>query len=98
MKTTKPANKISTMPKRKAETLSQLPTVNGGKKAKHEEILKINKQKLLDDSDTSSSEDESGGGAQLEEPGFKINEEYAKRFEHNKKREELQRREFISSN
>ena len=75
------------MPKRKAETLSQLPAVNGNKKVKHEEP-KLKKSNLLDDSDP-SSEDESGGGAPLE--GFKINEEYAKRFEHNKKREELQR-------
>lgn len=52
-------------------------------------------RKLLDDD--SDSGDESGGvliGKQSEEDtGFKIkvNEEYARRFEHNKKREELQR-------
>ena len=48
---------------------------------------------LLVSSDSeSSSEDESeGGGALLEDESFKINEEYAKRFEHNKKREELHR-------
>ncbi len=39
---------------------------------------------LFDDSD-----DDSDGGADL-----KINDAYAKRFEHNKKREELHRREF----
>lgn len=85
------------MPKRKADTLSQLPAVDGNKKAKHEKAPKLNKPNLLD-SDASSSEDESGGGALLEEPGFKINEDYAKRFEHNKKREELQRRMCILSN
>jgi protein KRI1 len=77
------------MAKRKADTLSQAPLSNGSKKAKYEGINKAN---LLDDSDSASSSDESDGGAKLEDPGFKINEEYAKRFEHNKKREELQRR------
>ena len=79
------------MPKRKAESLSQRPAVNGSKKAKHEEVPNLSKPNLLDDSDSSSSEDEPGGGALLEEPGFTINEEYAKRFEHNKKRAELHR-------
>ena len=82
------------MPKRKSETLRQLPDGNESKKAKREEIPKLNKPNLLDDSDSSSSEDESGGGASLEEASFKINEEYAKRFEHNKKREELHRCKF----
>ncbi|RDW71228.1 hypothetical protein BP6252_07791 [Coleophoma cylindrospora] len=81
------------MAKRKAESSS---LSNGSKKAKHndESIPKVSKPiqpgNLLDDSD--SSEDESAGGVELE-GGFKINEEYAKRFEHNKKREELQRLE-----
>ncbi|KAM5345440.1 hypothetical protein ACJ41O_011302 [Fusarium nematophilum] len=47
------------------------------------------KRDLLDDSD-SESED---GGATLAAPGFKVNEEFARRFEHNKKREERQRLE-----
>lgn len=42
---------------------------------------KTAKKTLFDD-----SEDESDGGAHI-----KVNEEYAKRFEHNKKREERQR-------
>ncbi|RDW83268.1 hypothetical protein BP5796_04759 [Coleophoma crateriformis] len=81
------------MAKRKAESSS---LSNGSKKAKHndESIPKVSKPiqpgNLLDDSD--SSEDESAGGVELD-GGFKINEEYAKRFEHNKKREELQRLE-----
>jgi protein KRI1 len=81
------------MPKRKADDLTQAPSVNGSKKIKHGSIETIPKPNLLDDSDSaSSSEDESDGGAKLEDPGFKINEEYAKRFEHNKKREELHKR------
>ncbi|OTA32121.1 hypothetical protein BTJ68_07539 [Hortaea werneckii EXF-2000] len=57
--------------------------------------------KLLSDDEASSSEDESGGKAGVALPsqpdeaqnGFKINAEYAKRFEHNKKREERHRLE-----
>lgn len=52
-----------------------------------------NKQSLFDDAGSSSDEDSEDGGAQLadESSSFKINEEYARRFEHNKKREERQR-------
>ncbi|KAF7180726.1 hypothetical protein CNMCM7691_010017 [Aspergillus felis] len=52
-------------------------------------------RKLLDDDSSSDSGDESGGVpiANQSEPAFKINEEYARRFEHNKKREELQKLE-----
>ncbi|KAI7305280.1 hypothetical protein KC315_g14769, partial [Hortaea werneckii] len=57
--------------------------------------------KLLSDDEASSSEDESGKKAGVALPsqpdeaqnGFKINAEYAKRFEHNKKREERHRLE-----
>lgn len=45
-----------------------------------------NKRKLLDDSDS-----ESDDGAAIGSSSFKVNEEYARRFEHNKKREETQR-------
>ena len=79
------------MAKRKADSVDQLPLNNGTKKVKHTQTLKEAKPNLLDESDSSSSEDNSDGGAELEQPEFKINEEYAKRFEHNKKREELQR-------
>ncbi|KAH0594916.1 hypothetical protein MHUMG1_07214 [Metarhizium humberi] len=41
------------------------------------------KRNLLDDSDSDSD-----GGAQLEKSDLKVNEEYARRFEYNKKREE----------
>ncbi|KAH1644569.1 hypothetical protein KXX16_001853 [Aspergillus fumigatus] len=52
-------------------------------------------RKLLDDDSSSDSGDESGGVpiTDQSEPAFKINEEYARRFEHNKKREELQKLE-----
>jgi protein KRI1 len=76
------------MAKRKADILSQNVSSKSPKKVKHE--VSTTQLGLLEDSDSSSS-DESDGGAKLDGPGFKINEEYAKRFEHNKKREELQR-------
>lgn len=47
------------------------------------------KRNLIDDSDSNSDSDE--GGAQLDNSGFKVNEEYARRFEYNKKREERQK-------
>ncbi|TVY37921.1 Protein kri1 [Lachnellula occidentalis] len=77
------------MAKRKAESLTQGRSEDSVKKIKQEEAPK--KANLLDDSDSGS--DESMGGVKLEEPEFKINKEYAKRFEHNSKREELQRLE-----
>lgn len=49
-----------------------------------------NKRKLLDDSDSDSDD----AGATIGGSGFKVNEEYARRFEHNKKREEKHRRTF----
>ncbi|KAK1238668.1 hypothetical protein MKX07_004244 [Trichoderma sp. CBMAI-0711] len=48
-----------------------------------------NKRKLLDDSDSDSDD----AGAAIGSSGFKVNEEYARRFEYNKKREEKQRLE-----
>lgn len=83
------------MGKRKAESLT---TSQSNTKKIKAENPKINKQNLLDDSDASSSDDESVGGVQLEEePAFKINKEFATRFEHNKKREELQKRQLFSA-
>jgi protein KRI1 len=76
------------MSKRKADTLTQGPLVNGNKKARVEDIANF-----LGDSD-SDSED---GGAKIEESGFKINQDFAKRFEHNKKREEKQKCMWVSS-
>jgi protein KRI1 len=49
-----------------------------------------NKRKLLDDSDSDSD----NGGAAIGGSSLKVNEEYARRFEHNKKREEKQKRTF----
>lgn len=53
--------------------------------------------KLLLEDDSSSgsdSSDVSGGVALNDHPNFKVNEEYARRFEHNQKRAELHRREL----
>ncbi|KAK0646306.1 KRI1-like family C-terminal-domain-containing protein [Cercophora newfieldiana] len=53
------------------------------------------KKALFDDSASSSSEDDQDDGGATLAPsaagGLKINQEFARRFEHNKKREELQR-------
>ncbi|KAL3433141.1 KRI1-like family C-terminal-domain-containing protein, partial [Aspergillus tetrazonus] len=51
-------------------------------------------RKLLEDDSSSDSENESGGVSLGDSgAGFKINEDYARRFEHNKRREELQQLE-----
>ncbi|BDD59367.1 KRRI-Interacting protein 1 [Monascus purpureus] len=53
-------------------------------------------RKLLDEDSSSDSESEAGGvpiGNKDIDTGFKINEEYARRFEYNKKREEKQQLE-----
>jgi hypothetical protein len=52
-------------------------------------LKKQRKALLSDSSSDEESGDESGG---VEVGDLKINEEYARRFEHNKKREELQKR------
>ncbi|QSZ30579.1 hypothetical protein DSL72_000135 [Monilinia vaccinii-corymbosi] len=82
------------MAKRKAESQDQLATKSGTKKIKQDPAVavKVEGSKMMLDASDSSSEDDSVGGAPLES-GFKVNQEYAKRFEHNKKREELQRLE-----
>lgn len=51
-------------------------------------------RKLLEHDSDSDSEDDAGGvllGKQSPDAGFKINEDFARRFEHNKKREEVAR-------
>ena len=51
---------------------------------------------LLSDSESSSSDSDSDRGAKLtngDDAGFKVNQSYAHKFEHNKKREEKQRLE-----
>lgn len=61
---------------------------------KSSEDPKRTKRNLLDDSD-SESED---GGAPVVASDFKVNEDFARRFEHNKKREERQRRMYSIGN
>lgn len=52
----------------------------------------VPKKSLFEDSGSSSEDDQEEGGATLGPSSqLKINEEYARRFEHNKKREELHR-------
>ena len=50
-------------------------------------------RKLLDDDSSSESGDDAGGVSinKALSHDFKINEDYAKRFEYNKKREEVQK-------
>lgn len=54
-------------------------------------------RKLLDD-DSSDSGDDAGGVSLGKSPesGFKVNAEYAKRFEYNKKREEVAKRKITN--
>lgn len=47
-------------------------------------------RKLLEDSESDSDDDSQGGVSVPPDSDFKINEEYARRFEYNKKREEKQ--------
>lgn len=47
-------------------------------------------RKLMEDSDSDSDSDSQGGVSVAPGADFKINEEYARRFEYNKKREERQ--------
>ena len=83
------------MGKRKAQNEASATGANGvavvkRTKRTEEEPVPQKRPALFDDD---NSEDESDrGGVPLD--GFKINEEYAKRHEHNKKREELQRCKF----
>lgn len=84
------------MSKRKIDVLGGISLSKDSKKAKYDlsnsTDIKRTHNLLIDSDSESGSEDESElGGALLEKKGFKINEEYAKRFEHNKKREELHR-------
>ena len=69
------------------DKLDSLPQTKSKKAAKTE------KRNLFEDeSGSSSEEDLEDGGAKLENSGLKINQEFARRFEHNKKREEIHRR------
>lgn len=48
---------------------------------------KLNKANLLEDSD----DEDTGFATAQQSPAFKVNADFARRFEHNKKREEMQR-------
>lgn len=74
------------MSKRKNASCSQPP--NGPKKAKLDNSMEPVKINLLDDSHSEKGSDEEN---KKREPRLKINEDYAKKFEHNRKREELHR-------
>ncbi|KFY02101.1 hypothetical protein O988_02352 [Pseudogymnoascus sp. VKM F-3808] len=78
------------MGKRKAE--SEVASVKdaGAKKVKHAVVdqPKVAAKQDLLDSDSSGDEESDSGGVPLEEE-FTVNKEYARRFEYNKKREEL---------
>jgi protein KRI1 len=72
----------------------------GSKKTKQDQVKGNQTQKssniLVDSGSEGGSDNESeAGGVLLDETGFTINEEYARRFEHNKKREELHRCKFV---
>lgn len=85
------------MGKRKAESQGAATGANGTKKIKQEIVKHPQaeaRKNLLVDSDSSGDEESDSGGAPLDTE-FKVNEEYAKRFEYNKKREELSRRKFF---
>jgi hypothetical protein len=77
------------MPRPKKNKNSVPDTPSAQLLAEKPKTPKTNRTNLLGDSD---SEDEFHSAQQSPaEAGFKINEEYARRFEHNKKREELHR-------
>lgn len=54
-------------------------------------------RKFMEDSESDSDSDSQGGVSVAPDAGFKINEDYARRFEYNKKREERQQRMLIKS-
>lgn len=80
------------------------PTSNGHTRPKRRNLAAIGTEPprkkarslLADDEDSTSSSDDTAGGAILpsETPSnmLTINQEFAKRFEHNKRREELHKR------
>ncbi|KFY25193.1 hypothetical protein V493_04774 [Pseudogymnoascus sp. VKM F-4281 (FW-2241)] len=78
------------MGKRKAESEVAAVKDTGAKKIKHEiaDQPKVEAKQNLLDSDSSGDEESDSGGVPLEAE-FTVNKEYARRFEYNKKREEL---------
>lgn len=62
----------------------------------HHESKKLKKYSTYESAqprllDESSSEDDSDGGVKLQESSLKVNENFAKKYEYNKKREERQK-------
>jgi protein KRI1 len=87
------------MPKRKVDTLNNTLSSMGAKKARQDQTTTDPTQKNLStliggEYENGSDSDAEENGMLLGKPSFTINEEYARRFEHNKKREELQRCKF----
>lgn len=82
------------MGKRKAESDVAAVKDTGAKKVKHAiaDQPKVEARQNLLDSDSSGDEESDSGGVSLEAE-FTVNKEYARRFEYNKKREELAKRE-----
>lgn len=85
---------------RKKSAAAKTREANGD--AHPKDVISMKKSVLdFDDSDNEEAEPATNGASkkrkateeaeETEEPAFKINEEYARRFEHNKKREELHR-------
>jgi protein KRI1 len=69
---------------------------NGAKRGLNGDERPAKKAKLLDNTDDEGSDSDNGGGVAL-----KINDEYATRYEHNKKRAERQKcmcRRLVSGN
>lgn len=56
-----------------------------------EDLRPAKRLKMIED-DASDDAEESGQAQRLSIPRLKVNQEYAQRFEHNKKREELSKR------
>jgi protein KRI1 len=54
-------------------------------------------RKFMEDSESDSDSDSQGGVSVAPDAGFKINEDYARRFEYNKKREERQQCTLIKT-
>lgn len=77
-------------PKRKADSLGADTNIGDAKKVKQEQVTskQFGSGNLLD---SDSGSDDEAGGALVDGGDFKINEDYAKRFEYNKKREERSR-------
>lgn len=82
------------MGKRKAESEVASIKDTGSKKVKHAIVdqPKVEAKQNLLDSDSSGDEESDSGGVPLEAE-FTVNKEYARRFEYNKRREELAKRE-----